>query len=87
MLLSSRPSERLKSALSIDFHFKIESARASNQPKRLENWATSNLHYDPKSFSKGNTLFYLLLPLQQEEKHDKVHTKDLFRSTKINVHN
>ena len=92
-MYSSHPERRkgrLKSALSIDFHFKIEIARGASQAKRLGTWGTTTQplleDYDMVFFFKRvqNKLSKerkIVAGLQQK-KIDELHTKDLFRPTK-----
>ena len=92
-MYSSHPERRkgrLKSALSIDFHFKIEIARGASQAKRLGTWGTTTQplleDYDLVFFFKRvqNKLSKerkIVAGLQQK-KIDELHTKDLFRPTK-----
>ena len=85
-----RRKEWLKSALSIDFHFKIEIGRGASQAKRLGTWGTTTQplleDYDMVFFFKRvqNKLSKerkIVAGLQQK-KIDELHTKDLFRPTK-----
>ena len=92
-MYSSHPERRkgrLKSALSIDFHFKIEIARGANQAKRLGTWGTTTQplleDYDVVFFFKRvqNKLLkeQKIVAGLQQQKNDELHTKDLFRPTK-----